>query len=73
MAARKWTPEQRAQQSLKIRQWQPWLHSTGARTVEGKAISSRNAFTGGLIQNIKLLGKQLNILMREQKQRIKDI
>jgi len=49
------------------------LHSTGARTVEGKAISSRNAFTGGVMQNIKSLSKQLNCLMREQKQGIKDI
>ena len=73
MAARKWIPEQRVQQSLKIRQWEPWMHSAGARTVEGKAISARNAFNGGLMQNIKLLGKQLNILMCEQKQRIKDI
>ena len=73
MAARKWTPEQRKQQSLKVRQWKPWLYSTGARTVEGKAISSRNAFTGGVMQNIKSLSKQLNCLMREQKQGIKDI
>ena len=73
MAARKWTPEQRKQQSLKVRQWKPWEQSTGARTAQGKAISARNAFKGGLMQNIKLLGKQLNILMREQKQRIKDI
>lgn len=73
MAARKWTLEQRAQQSVKIRQWQPWQHSTGAKTDEGKAKASRNAFKGGLMQNIKLLGKQLNSLMREQKQRIKDI
>lgn len=73
MAARKWTEEQRAQQSLKIRQRQPWQHSTGAKTAEGKSISARNAFTGGLMQNIKTLSKQLNSLMREQKQSIKDI
>ena len=73
MAARKWTEEQRKQQSLKIRQWQPWQHSTGAKTTEGKAASSRNAFTGGLMQNIKLISKQLNSLLREQKQSIKDM
>jgi hypothetical protein len=44
MAARNWTPEQRARQAEAIRAWQPWQHSTGARTPEGKAISSRNAF-----------------------------
>lgn len=37
MAARKGTAEQRKEQSLKIKQWQPWQHSTGAKTVEGKA------------------------------------
>lgn len=46
MAARKWTPEQRAVQSVKIHNWQPWQHSTGAKTTAGKAIVSRNAFRG---------------------------
>jgi uncharacterized protein YoxC len=56
-----------------IRQWQPWQHSTGAKSPEGKAISARNAFTGGLMQNIKLLRKELNSLMSKQKQLIEDI
>jgi hypothetical protein len=43
MAARKWTPEQRAQQAVKIRHWQPWTKSTGAQTPEGKAKVSQNA------------------------------
>jgi hypothetical protein len=43
MAARKWTPEQKAQQAVKIRQWQPWAKSTGAQTPEGKAKVSQNA------------------------------
>ncbi|WP_411725818.1 hypothetical protein [Methyloglobulus sp.] len=47
MAVRLWTPEQRAQQSQKIGQWQPWNKSTGARTAKGKAIASRNAYKGG--------------------------
>ena len=34
MAARKWTEKQRAQQSKKIRQWQPWDKSTGATSTE---------------------------------------
>ena len=46
MAARKWTAEQRKQQSLKIKQWQPWTKSTGARTAEGKAVSAKNAYKG---------------------------
>ena len=54
MMARKWTAEQRAQQAEKIRQWQPWQHSTGARTLEGKAIASHNAFKGGFKKDIFL-------------------
>jgi len=62
MAARKWTVEQRKQQSLKIREWKPWLNSTGARTIDGKARASRNAFKGGVMESIK----QLKNLMRKQ-------
>jgi hypothetical protein len=47
MAARQWTPEQRAAQSAAIQEWQPWQHSTGACTLAGKAIISRNAYRGG--------------------------
>lgn len=61
MAARQWTLEQRKQQSDKIRQWQPWLSSTGAKTHEGKARSSRNAYKGGIRQQLK----ELRQLMRE--------
>jgi hypothetical protein len=39
-----WTPERRARQSKLIHNWKPWEKSTGARTPEGKAISSRNAY-----------------------------
>ena len=41
-----WTPERRAKQASFIRQTQPWKHSTGPRTTEGKATSSRNAYSG---------------------------
>lgn len=63
MAARRWTPEQRAQQSAKITQWQPWNNSTGAKTPEGKAIASRNAFKGGTRALLRDVAK----LLREQK------
>ena len=33
---------------LKIAQWQPWQHITGAKTIEGKAKASRNAYKGGI-------------------------
>lgn len=62
MAARKWTPEQRARQSIAIREWRPWEQSTGVKTPEGKAVSSCNAYKGGyreLLRNLsKLLHKQ---------------
>jgi hypothetical protein len=59
---RGWTPERRAQQSLKIRQWQPWTRSTGARTPEGKAASSRNAYRGG----VRSMLNSMSELLREQ-------
>lgn len=46
MAARTWTNEQRAKQAQAIRNWQPWKHSTGARSPEGKAVSSQNVLVG---------------------------
>ena len=41
-----WTPERRARQAEIIRQTQPWKSSTGPRTPEGGAVSSRNAYAG---------------------------
>jgi hypothetical protein len=67
MAARHWTPEQRVQQSAKIRQWQPWNNSTGAKTTEGKAIASRNAYKGGTRDLLRDMAK----LLREQKDCLK--
>ena len=69
MAARQWTIEQRKQQSLKIRQWQPWQHSTGAVTIEGKAQSSRNSYKGGARQQLK----EINQLLRDAKDLLKNI
>lgn len=71
--ARKWTDEQKAQQAEKIRQWQPWTKSTGAKTIEGKARSSRNAFTGGLMQKIRLLNSELNQVLRKQRDQLNEL
>ena len=65
MAARQWTTEQRKQQSLKIKQWQPWQHSTGAKTIEGKAKASRNAFKGGFKKQLCELSKLLKVQRKE--------
>lgn len=44
--ARQWTDEQKVRQAALIRLWKPWTRSTGARTPEGKAVSSRNVLRG---------------------------
>ena len=54
-----WTAERRQQQAQQIKQWQPWQHSTGARTLEGKAIASRNAYKGGERQQLKAISQLL--------------
>ena len=59
---RGWTPERRLQQSLKIQQWRPWDDSTGPRTLEGKAASSRNAYRGG----VRSMLNDMSELLREQ-------
>lgn len=44
--AQVWTPERRARAAERARTHKPWLRSTGPRSEEGKARSSRNAFKG---------------------------
>jgi hypothetical protein len=45
--------EIRQRQAGLIKKWQPWKHSTGARTPQGKAVSSQNAFKHGMRQLVK--------------------
>ena len=59
MAARKWSQEQRLAQSKAIRQHQPWLSSTSAKSDVGKLNSSQNAFRGGHRPLIRELAKAL--------------
>ena len=54
-----WTPERRAKQSQAIKEWKPWAKSTGAKTPEGKAVVSRNAFKGGHRPHLRQLAKDL--------------
>ena len=54
-----WSLERKAKQSQAIRQWQPWLKSTGAKTVEGKALVSRNAYKGGHRPQMRQLSREL--------------
>ena len=44
----RWSPESRQKQAEAIRKWSPWTKSTGPRTDDGRARSSRNAWKGGL-------------------------
>jgi hypothetical protein len=43
-----WSPERRARQAKRIREWQPWRRSTGPRTDAGKTRSAGNALKHGL-------------------------
>jgi len=54
-----WTPERRARQAERIKQWQPWDRSTGPKTTEGKARSSRNAWKGGVREQLQTLCRVL--------------
>ena len=64
---RHWTPEEREKQSQLIQNWQPWNKSTGARTPEGKAVSSRNAHKGG----IRSICREMSTLFRDYKDMMK--
>ena len=59
---RHWTPEERLKQSQLIQSWKPWDKSTGAKTIEGKAISSRNAYKGGFRVSLRAL----SFILKEQ-------
>ena len=62
---RVWTPEQRLEQSRKLRDRQIWLKSTGPKTAEGKSISSRNACKSCYAERIEM--KQIKRYLRTQK------
>lgn len=64
-----WTPERKEKQSQLIRGWKPWEHSTGARTIEGKAIVSRNAFKGGFRGKLAEISK----ILKDHKAMLKKI
>ena len=59
---RHWTKEERARQSELIQNWKPWDKSTGAKTIEGKVVSSRNAYKGGFRVSLRAL----SFILKEQ-------
>ena len=62
-----WTAERRARQSALIATWKPWQKATGPVTEEGKAKVSRNGFKGGSWRKLRDATKELNALLRKQK------
>jgi hypothetical protein len=63
---RHWTPEERLKQSEAIKRWKPWEQSTGAKSPQGKAISSKNATKTGDSAYVRELIKQMNQILKEQ-------
>ena len=62
-----WTAERRARQAALIKTWQPWKKATGPVTDEGKARVSRNGFKGGNWRKLRDAIKEMNALLRKQK------
>lgn len=65
-----WTLERRARQSAAIRNWRPREHSTGPRSLEGKARVSCNAWNGGQRLQWRALCRVLNAELRAQRERL---
>jgi len=61
-----WTEERRQRQAQLIKTWRPWNKSTGPRTDNGKYISCRNAYKGGVREQLNDEVKRLKKLMQSQ-------
>src|SRR5215207_7854608 len=61
--------ERRIRQAALIQQWRPWERSTGPRTFEGKATSSRNAYRGAVHPMLR----ELSRLLRDQREGIEQV
>ena len=68
-----WTPERRVQQAEHARKVKPWLHSTGPRTPEGKAICARNPYKGGHWRTLRDLQRQVNADLRDARRLIEQV
>ena len=64
-----WTPERRKLQRQAIQRWRPWEQSSGPKTPEGKARSSRNRWRGGKRPMLRALAKAL----REQREWVNEL
>jgi hypothetical protein len=61
-----WIPFRRASQATKIRNWAPWLKSTGPKSPEGKARVARNCYRGGQRPAIRALMRDIDRLLNVQ-------
>ena len=66
---RKWTIEERKRQAELIKKWQPWQQSTGAKSIEGKAKTARNAYKGGSRKQLN----EIKLLVRDAKNLLKNL
>ena len=62
-----WTAERRKAQSQAIQRWKPWQQSTGAKTEEGKAKVSQNAYKGGIWSKLKALRRETRAILSQQR------
>ncbi len=62
-----WTPERRQHQRGVIYASKPWLKSTGPRTAAGKAKVARNAYSGGLWLQLRVLSVKVSKVIKELK------
>lgn len=65
-----WTAERRARQAELIRTWKPWEKSTGAKTPEGKARVSQNAYKGNPRKQLMELTHLVNQKIRQAKEMV---
>ena len=69
-----WTPERRARQAERIKQWRPWNRSTGPKTTEGKgdrrATHTEEDIGASCVKWSRSLGIRL---LREQREALRDI
>jgi hypothetical protein len=61
----RWTDEARAKQREAIKRWSPWVHSTGPKTSEGKAVVARNPYKGNRRGKLRAINRELRAIMRE--------
>ena len=62
-----WTDERKAKQAALIHSWKPWTKSTGAKTLEGKSICSKNVLVGNANRTAALTIAQQELKAAEAK------